>query len=151
MGWNVPIRSSCPCGVNSDTPVSAPGIESSIQFEFFGQLEHGPTGAVFSGLKDLKRVGVALGQSLSGEGGLNEFELFEVQAGEAAMVGVHDFALVAERGAKNADGVKAVGLDLKVYGAERFHDGYILRYSSSHVNIILYIVWLQWKHITEVK
>src|ERR1019366_1090891 len=90
-------------------PGFGPGIQRPIQFEFFGQLEHGPTGAVFSGLKDLKRVGGALGQSLSGEGGLNEFELFEVPAGETAMVGVHDFALVAERGAENADGVKAVG------------------------------------------
>ena len=108
-------------------PGFGPGIKSPIQFEFFGQLEHGPTGAVFSGLKDLKGVGVALGQSLAGEGGLNEFELFEAQAGEAAMVGVHNFALVAERGAENADGVKAVGLDLKVDGAERFHDGYTIR------------------------
>jgi hypothetical protein len=77
-------------------------------------LEHGATGTVFSGLKDLKRIGVALGQSLSGEGGLNAFELMEVQAGEAAMVGVQDFAQVAERGAENADGVKGVGLDLNL-------------------------------------
>jgi hypothetical protein len=132
-------------------PGFGPGIKSPIQFEFFGQLEHGPTGAVFSGLKDLKGVGVALGQSLAGEGGLNEFELFEAQAGEAAMVGVHDFALVAERGAENADGVKAVGLDLKVDGAERFHDGYTIRYSITHVNTILSIVWLHKKHIIEAK
>src|SRR5436305_10316511 len=29
--WNEPMRSSCPSGVNSTTPVSAPGILSSIQ------------------------------------------------------------------------------------------------------------------------
>src|SRR5664279_2295289 len=115
-----------------------PGIKSPVQFEFFGQLEHGARGPVFSGLKDLKGVGVALGQSLSGEGGLNEFELFEVQAGKAAVVGVHDFALVAERGAENADGVKAVGLDFEVKWAERLHDGYTIRYSSMYVNIPLY-------------
>jgi hypothetical protein len=95
-------------------PGFGPGIKSQVQFELFGQLEHGAAGAVFSGLKDLERVGVTLGQSLSGEGGLNEFELFEVQAADAAMVGVHDFALLAEGGAENADGVKAVGLDFEV-------------------------------------
>jgi hypothetical protein len=58
---------------------------------------------------------------------LNEFELFEVQAGKAAMVGVHDLTLVAERGAENADGVKAVGLDFEVQWAERLHDGYTIR------------------------
>jgi hypothetical protein len=127
-------------------PGIGPGIESPVQFEFFGQLEHGATGAVFSGLKDLKRVGVALGQSLSSEGGLNEFELFEAQAGEAAMVGVHDFALLAEGGAENADGAKAMGLDFKVYGAERFHDGHIIRYAHIYVNTLMFNVWLHMKH-----
>jgi hypothetical protein len=112
-----------------------PGIKSPVQFEFFGQLEHGARGPVFSGLKDLKRVGVALGQSLSGKGGLNEFELFEVQAGDAAMIGVHDFALLAEGGAENADGAKAMGLDFKVYGVERFHDGYTIRHIHQYINI----------------
>jgi hypothetical protein len=114
-------------------------------------LEYGATGAVFSGLKDLKRVGVALGQSLSSEGGLNEFELFETQAGEAAVVGVHDFALLAEGGAENADGAKAMGLDFKVYGVERFHDGHIIRYTHQYVNTLMYYVWLHMQHSTEVK
>ena len=109
-------------------------------------MEHGATGAVFSGLKDLKRVGVALGQSLSREGGLNEFELFQVQAGDAAMIGVHDFALLAEGGAENADGAKAMGLDFKVYGAEWLHDGHIIRYKHIYVNTRMYVVWLHMKH-----
>jgi hypothetical protein len=109
-------------------PGFRPGIKSPIQFKFFGQLEHGTTGAVFSGLKDLKRVGVALGQSLSREGGLNEFELIEVQAGEATMVGVHDLTGLAEGGAENADGVEAVGLDFEVKRAKQFHDGYTIPY-----------------------
>ena len=54
---------------------------------------------------------MALGESLSGEGGLDALELFQVQAGEAALVGVPDFAGLAEGGAENADGVKAAGLD----------------------------------------
>jgi hypothetical protein len=112
----------------------------------FGQLEHGSTGAVFSGLKDLKCVGVALGQSLSGEGGLNEFELFQVQAAEAAMVGVHGFARLAEGGTENADGVKPVGLDFEVKWSERLHDGHIIRYIHIHVNTMMHIVWLQLKH-----
>jgi hypothetical protein len=126
-------------------PGFRPGIKSQIQFEFFGQLEHGATGTVFSGLKDLKRVGVALGQSFSGEGGLNEFELFEVQAGDATMVGVHDFARLAEGGAENTDGAKAVGLDFEVNRAERFHDGYLIRYIHVPVNIIINYVWLHMK------
>jgi hypothetical protein len=43
------------------------------------------------------------------------------------MIGVHDFARLAEGGAENADGAKAMGLDFKVYGAECFHDGHIIR------------------------
>jgi len=61
------------------------------------------------------------------------------------MVGVHDFALLAEGGAENADGAKAMGLDFKVYGAERFHDGHIIRYTHIYVNNMMYIVWLQLK------
>jgi hypothetical protein len=124
-------------------PRFRPGIKSQVQFEFSGQLEHGAAGAVFSGLKDLKGIGVALGQSLSGEGGLNEFELIEVQAGEATVVGVHDFACLAEGGAENADGVEAVGLDFEVKRAKQFHDGYTIPYIYEPVNTILYYVWLQ--------
>jgi hypothetical protein len=132
-------------------PGFRPGIESPIQFELFGQLEHGTTGAVFSGLKDLKRVGVALGQSVSGEGGLNESELFEAQAGEAAMVGVHDSARLAEGGAEDAHGVAAVGLDFKMDRTERLHNGYTILYIPIVVNISYYIVWLQMKCETGVK
>ena len=102
-------------------------------------MEHGATGAVFPGLKDLKRVGVALGQSLSGESGLDEFELIEVQAGEPTMVGVPDFALEAEGGAENADGVKAVGLDFEMKWAEGFNDGYSISMLSRSSQYNIYI------------
>jgi hypothetical protein len=128
-----------------------PGIKRPVQFEFFGQLEHGSTGTVFSGLKDLKRVGVALGQSLPGEGGLNEFELFQVQAGEATMVGVHDFARLAERGTKDTHGVEAVSLDFEMDRTERLHDGYTIRPIHIHFNICYYIVWLHMKSKTGPK
>jgi hypothetical protein len=89
-------------------------------------LEHGTTGPVFPGVKDLEGVGVAFGQSLSGEGGLNEFELFQAQAGDPTVVGVEDLAVLAEGGAEEADGVGAVGLNFEVDGTGRFQDGYII-------------------------
>ena len=120
-----------------------PGIKRPVQFEFFGQLQHGATGAVFPGPKDLERVGVALGQSLSGESRLDEFELLQVQAGDAAMVGVQDVALEAEGGAEEADRVEAVGLDFEMDRADRFHNGYRIRYNACCVNRIIIYVWLQ--------
>jgi hypothetical protein len=41
---------------------------------------------------------------------------------------VPDFALLAEGGAENANGVKAVGLDFEMEWADRLHDGYTIRY-----------------------
>jgi hypothetical protein len=67
------------------------------------------------------------------------------------MVGVHDFALLPEGGAENADGVDAVGLDFEVKWTERLHDGHIIRAIHISVNTIKYIVWLQMKHETDVK
>jgi hypothetical protein len=67
------------------------------------------------------------------------------------MVGVHDFALLSEGGAENADRVRAVGLDFEVNGAERLHDGYTIHYIQMCVNIVLHIVWLHMKHKTEAK
>jgi hypothetical protein len=68
--------------------------------------------------------------------------LFEAQAGEAAMVGVHDSARLAEGGAEDAHGVAAT---------ERLHDGYTILYIPIVVNISYYIVWLQMKCETGVK
>jgi len=127
------------------------GIKRPVQFEFFGQLEHGATGAVFPRLKDEKRIGVALGQGLSGESGLDEFELIQVQAGEPAVVGVPDFALLAEGGAENASGVKAVGLDFEMEWADRLHDGYTIRSICHNVNTMYHNVWLPMNSKTEVK
>jgi hypothetical protein len=67
------------------------------------------------------------------------------------MVGVHDFALLAEGGTENADGVKAVGLDFEVKWAEWLHDGYTIHDIDIHVNTVIYIVWLHIKHETGVK
>jgi hypothetical protein len=53
---------------------------------------------------------------------------------------------LAEGGAENADRAKAMGLDFKVYGAECFHDGHIIRYNNLYVNHMMHIVWLQLKH-----
>ena len=80
-------------------------------------MEHGAAGAVFTGVEDSQGVGVALGQGLSGEGGLDEFEVFQAQTGDAALVGVQDFAVLAKGGAEDADGVAAVGLDFEVQTA----------------------------------
>jgi hypothetical protein len=67
------------------------------------------------------------------------------------MVGVHDLARLAEGGAENADGVKTVGLDFEMNGAERFHDGYVLRYIHSSVNTVTIYVWLHMQRKTDVK
>jgi hypothetical protein len=61
------------------------------------------------------------------------------------MIGVHDFALVAERGAKDADGVAAVGLDFEMEGTERLHDGYTILHVLIYVKTIYTNVWLQMK------
>ena len=57
------------------------------------------------------------------------------------MVGVHDFARLAERGAEDAHGVEAVGLDFEMDRTERLHDGYTVRYTytrMSNYTITLY-------------
>jgi hypothetical protein len=67
------------------------------------------------------------------------------------MVGVHNLARLAEGGAEYTDGAKAVGLDFEVNGAERFHDGYILRYAHLYVNTIIIYVWLHMQCKTDGK
>jgi hypothetical protein len=53
---------------------------------------------------------------------------------------------LAEGGAEDAHGAKAMGLDFKVYGAERFHGGYTIRAIDIYVNSVMYLVWLHMKH-----
>ena len=61
------------------------------------------------------------------------------------MVGVHDFARLAERGAEDTHGVEAVGLDFEMDRTERLHDGHTILYIHMHVNIDYYNVWLHMK------
>ncbi len=65
----------------------------------------------------MKSLGGILGNDVATEGGLDELELIEAQAGDASMVGVLDFIAVAERGAQDADGIGPVTLNFEMNAA----------------------------------
>jgi hypothetical protein len=67
----------------------------------------------------LKGLGRILGNDVAAEGGLNELELIEGQAGDAAVIGVLDFVALAVGGAQDADRVGAVRLDFEMNATAR--------------------------------
>jgi len=69
-------------------------VDGLVQLHLFGQLEEGETGPVLFGLKSLERVGRALGNDLLAEGGLDEFELVQGQAGDASVVFMLDMTVL---------------------------------------------------------
>jgi hypothetical protein len=99
-------------------------VECLVQSQLLGQLQESAAGSVFSGVDRLKGLGRILGNDVAAEGGLNEFELIEGQAGDAAVVGVLDFVALAEGGAQDPDRIGAVSLDFEMNGSVWFQDGY---------------------------
>jgi hypothetical protein len=74
----------------------------------------------------LKSLGRIFGNDLAAKGGADEFELIQSQAGDTAVVGMLDFAVLAEGGAQDADRLGSMGLDLEMDRADGFQDGHII-------------------------
>ena len=83
-------------------------------------------GAIFLGGAQLERLGGALRDHLPAEGGLQQLDLGEAQAGEAAVGGMFDLTVLAIRGADEADGVTPVVLDFEVEAGRVAFDGYYI-------------------------
>jgi hypothetical protein len=69
---------------------------------------------------------LTLGQHLTGKGRLEEFELRQAQAGEAAVVGVFDLAVLAKGRAQQAHRADSLGLDFEVDGPRGLQAGYTM-------------------------
>jgi hypothetical protein len=104
------------------------GVEGPVQAQLLGQFQQRVAGPVFLGGAQLHRFGRALRDHLAAEGGLQQLELREAQAGEAAVGGMFDFAVLAIRGADEADGVASVVLNFEVEARRGTFDGYYLPY-----------------------
>jgi hypothetical protein len=63
---------------------------------------------------------------LAAEGGLEQLELREAQAGEPPVGGMFDFAVLPEGGADEADGVAPVVLNFEVEAGRGAFDGYYI-------------------------
>ena len=64
-----------------------------------------------------------LGDDLPAKSGLEEFEFFQGDARDAAVAGMFDFTMGAERGADDAVMIGAVGLDFEVEIGGGWHTG----------------------------
>jgi hypothetical protein len=127
-------------------PRFGPGVEGSIQAEFFGKLEQAAGGPEFFGIEQPAGLRGIDRHDLAAEGGLNELELSQGQVVDAAVGGVLDFALEAEGGANEAVSAVAALLDFEVERRERFRM-WPLRYgynTTKSMHIVKY-VWLQMK------
>jgi hypothetical protein len=78
----------------------------------------------------------SLRNDVAAEGGLNELELIEGQAGDAAVIGVLDFVALAERGAQHADRISPVSLDFEMNGADWLQGGYSMSLQINTVKIM---------------
>ena len=78
------------------------------------QLQQCIARPVFLGGADLEILCGALGHDIATEGSLQQFELFQGKASDAAVGGMFDFALLAKGGADKADRSTAVALNFEV-------------------------------------
>ena len=100
-------------------------VEGAVQPELLGQRQQRGAGAVLLTGPQLQGFGRRFGHDLPPEGGLQEFKLLQGEAGEAAVVGVFDLAVLAVGGTDQAVGRGAVQLDLQVEAARLgAHRGY---------------------------
>ena len=73
-------------------------VDHLRQTQLLGQSQQRVAGAVFLGKEDLEGVRRILGHDITAEGRLDELELLQGQADDAAMVGVSDFTVLPEGG-----------------------------------------------------
>jgi hypothetical protein len=90
------------------------GVKDLRQAQIFGQLQEGLAGTVFARRKNTESVGGAFSNDVAAEGGLDELEFVQRQAGNTAVIGMDDFTVGAERRADNAVVLGAMSLDLQV-------------------------------------
>jgi hypothetical protein len=76
------------------------------------------------GGEDLEILCGALRNDIAAEGSLQQFELLQSQAGDAAVSGMFDFAMLAIGGADEADRITAVALNLKMKGKRFAFNGH---------------------------
>src|SRR3977135_3408742 len=95
----------------SCTHASFARIKSTVQSKFLCQLQQCIAGPVFLGGEDLEILCRALGNDIAAEGSLQQFELLQSQAGDAAVGGVLDFAMLAIGRTDEADRITAVALN----------------------------------------
>ena len=98
------------------------GIKRAIQPDVFRQRQQRGRGAELFGEDDLESIGVALGQDVVAQSGLNIEQCVQGDAGNAAVLVVLDLAVqrISEGGAENADGGFPVALDFEVDWMPRF-------------------------------
>jgi hypothetical protein len=139
-------------GQGGANPRLLPGIEQLVEFELAGQLEQSVAGAVGAGGENLKGVGRVERNDVPAESGLDQLELSQGEAGDAAVIGVVDLAVEAEGGTDEAVMVFAGRWDFQVEIGGRepgimLVNGYILHRIGCRVNIEYALVWLplKWK------
>jgi len=90
------------------------GIEDLREFEFPSQLKQSVAGPILARGENLEGLRRIDRQDLATEGGLQQFEFFERESGNAAVIAVLDLAVQAEGGADEAVMVFALGLDFQM-------------------------------------
>ena len=87
---------------------------------------------IFLGGKDLEIFCGALRNDIAAEGSLQQFELLKPQAGDAAVGGMSDFALLAKGRADEADRITAVALNFEMKGKRFAFNGHQISTSVSN-------------------
>jgi hypothetical protein len=99
-------------------------VKSPVQSKFLGQFEQCIAGPIFLGGKDLEIFCGALRNNIAAEGSLQQFELLKTQAGDAAVGGMSDFAVLAKGRADKADRITAVALNFEMKGKRFAFNGH---------------------------
>jgi hypothetical protein len=102
-------------------------VKRTVELELLGQRQQRVAGSVFLGGTDLKILGGALGHDVAVEGGLEQFEFLQRQTGQAPVVGMFDFAVLAVGGADEAHRITSVGLNFEMKPGRVASDGYYIK------------------------
>ena len=113
--------------------------DGPVEPEFLGQFQKTKTRPVFLGTQEIHVLRRTFWHDVTAESSLEKFELRERQSDESAMCGVFDFSVLAERGADDAHGGSAMGLNFEVAGMRFQSDGHILTIITISVNEYIYI------------
>ena len=100
----------------------------------------------------MEGLGRVFGNHFAAEGSLDEFELVQRQAGDAAVILVFDGVALAERRAQNADGIGAMSLNFEMNRWPSPHDGYRIPYINHVIknNVNIYMATFETANSIEV-